>query len=167
LSFLGLFKGNTRYTAAAGSLEGCSFLSAGNAGGIMCCKDDDTTPTFPPTSVPTGGACDFEGGMCNWLVNQLAPGKFTRRRGETPSRNTGPRYDHTKKDSTGKLLTHSNLSLVPMGMGKVSDLQGSPGGVKSPLFVRMGYFLLQSHLLPSFVTIFFDHVQLLEWNVSR
>lgn len=133
----------------------------------MCCKDDDTTPTFPPTSVPTGGACDFEGGMCNWLVNQLAPGKFTRRRGETPSRNTGPRYDHTKKDSTGKLLTHSNLSLVPMGMGKVSDLQGSPGGVKSPLFVRMGYFLLQSHLLPSFVTIFFDHVQLLEWNVSR
>jgi len=114
----GVFKGMTRYTAAAGSLEGCSFMSAGNAGGIMCCKDDSTTPTFPPTSVPTGGACDFEGGMCNWIVNQLTPGKFTRRRGETPSRNTGPRYDNTKQDSTGKLLTHSFIRLVLRGRGK-------------------------------------------------
>ena len=107
----------TRYTAAAGSLEGCSFLSVANAGGVMCCKDDATTPTFPPTSVPTGGACDFEGGLCNWIVNQLVPGKFARRKGETPSRNTGPRYDHTKQDSTGKLLTHSFLHLVPRGRG--------------------------------------------------
>ena len=132
----------------------------------MCCKDDDTTPTFPPTSVPTGGACDFEGGMCNWLVNQLAPGKFTRRRGETPSRNTGPRYDHTKKDSTGKLLTHSNLSLVPMGMGKVSDFKGSPGEVKSPLF-RYGVFPPTITLAAIICNDIFDHVQLLEWNVSR
>lgn len=112
MSFLGVFKGMTRYTAAAGSLEGCSFMSAGNAGGIMCCKDDDTTPTFPPTSIPTGGACDFERGLCNWLVNQLAAGRFSRRKGETPSRNTGPRYDHTKKDSTGKVLTNSFLCSV-------------------------------------------------------
>ena len=118
VSFLGVFRGKTRYTAAAGSLEGCSFMSVGNAGGIMCCKDDATTPTFPPTSLPTGGACDFESGLCNWIVNQLAAGKFTRRRGETPSRNTGPRYDHTKKDSTGELLTHSFLRLAPGGRGK-------------------------------------------------
>ena len=104
MSFSGVFKKMTRYTAAAGDLEGCSFMSAGNAGGVMCCKDDNTTPTFPPTSVPTGGACGFEGGMCDWIVNQLEPGKFARGRGETSSRNTGPRYDHTKQDSTGKLL---------------------------------------------------------------
>lgn len=148
----GVFKGMTRYTAAAGSLEGCSFMSAGNAGGIMCCKDDSTTPTFPPTSVPTGGACDFEGDMCNWIVNQLTPGKFTRRRGETPSRNTGPRYDNTKQDSTGKLLTHSFIRLVLRGRGKggYQTERGVEMGVKRALFSIWKYFLLQSHLLSSF-----------------
>lgn len=91
----------TRYTAAAGSLQGCSYISAGNAGGIMCCKDDSTTPTLPPTSAPTPGSCNFETGLCGWTVDSTAPAKFQRGQGETPSRNTGPRYDHTKEDSTG------------------------------------------------------------------
>ena len=68
----------------------------------MCCKDDSTTPTLPPTSAPTPGSCDFERGMCNWIVDSTTALRFSRWRGETPSRNTGPRYDHTKKDSTGK-----------------------------------------------------------------
>lgn len=100
----------TRYTAAAGNLEGCSYISVANAGGVMCCKDDSTTPTVPPTSTPTPGSCDFERGMCNWIVDSTAAARFSRWRGETPSRNTGPRYDHTKKDSTGKMLFHSSVN---------------------------------------------------------
>lgn len=111
---LGVFRRMTRYTAAAGSLEGCSFMSANNAGGIMCCKDDSTTPTYPPTQAPSSGSCDFEKGMCYWIIDQTTAGKFSRRRGETPSSNTGPRYDHTKQDSTGKVQTHSFLCLVPV-----------------------------------------------------
>ena len=101
---LGVFKGMTRYTAAAGNLEGCSFMSVSNAGGVMCCKDDSTTPTIPPTNAPTAGSCNFERGLCSWIVDRTQPGTFSRRRGETLSRNTGPRYDHTKEDSTGKLV---------------------------------------------------------------
>ena len=101
MSFLGVFRGMTRYTAAADDLEGCSYISVDNAGGIMCCKDDSTTPSLPPTSTPTPGSCNFERGLCDWIVDSLAPAKFYRGRGETPSRNTGPRYDHTKKDSSG------------------------------------------------------------------
>ena len=67
----------------------------------MCCKDDSTTPTLPPTSAPTPGSCNFETGLCGWTVDSTAPAKFQRGQGETPSRNTGPRYDHTKEDSTG------------------------------------------------------------------
>ena len=105
MSLLGVFRGMTRYTAAAGSLEGCSFMSVNNAGGIMCCKDDSTTPTYPPTKAPSSGSCDFERGLCNWIIDQTMAAKFSRRSGETPSRNTGPRYDHTKQDSTGKVDT--------------------------------------------------------------
>ena len=101
---LGAFRGKTRYSGAADSLEGCSYISVENAGGIMCCKDDSTTPTLPPTSAPTPGSCDFERGMCNWISDSTAALRFRRWRGETTSRNTGPRYDHTKKDATGKVL---------------------------------------------------------------
>ena len=99
--FLGVFKGKTLYSAAAGSLQGCSYISVGNAGGIMCCKDDSTTPTLAPTSAPTPGSCNFETGLCGWTVDSTAAATFRRGQGETPSRNTGPRYDHTKEDSTG------------------------------------------------------------------
>ena len=94
----------TYYTATADQLEGCSFLSVENAGGVMCCKDDDTTPTIPPTMSPVPGSCNFESGLCGWIVDSTTPLRFSRRRGETLSRNTGPRYDHTKGDYTGKVL---------------------------------------------------------------
>lgn len=99
------------YTPAAGNLEGCSFMSVSNAGGIMCCKDDSTTPTYPPTNAPTKGSCDFERGMCDWIVDSTAPASFTRNQGETQNRNTGPRYDHTKQDATGK-ITDSRMLLI-------------------------------------------------------
>lgn len=106
---LGVFRGKTLYTAAAGNLEGCSFISVKNAGGVMCCKDDKFTPTYPPTNAPTSGTCDFQRGLCGWIVDQTAAAKFTRYRGETPSRNTGPRYDHTRQDATGKITTYISL----------------------------------------------------------
>ena len=102
----------TRYSAAADNLQGCSYISVGNAGGVMCCEDDSTTPTPAPTKAPTIGSCDFEKGFCGWIVDRTAPATFFRYRGETPSRNTGPRYDHTKEDSTGMDPTYRTLYLV-------------------------------------------------------
>ena len=108
LSFLfffatGVFRGKTYYSATADQLEGCSFISEENAGGVMCCKDDGTTPTLPPTMPPVPGSCNFESGMCGWIVDKTAPLRFIKGQGETVSRNTGPRYDHTKKDEKGKV----------------------------------------------------------------
>ena len=31
-------KGQTKYTSAKGDMQGCSFISSTNAGGVMCCS---------------------------------------------------------------------------------------------------------------------------------
>lgn len=116
----GVFKRQTMYSPASGDLEGCSFMSVGNAGGIMCCKDDSTTPTFPPPTTATKGSCDFESGKCDWIVDSTASASFTRNRGETQNRNTGPRYDHTKQDSTGYYLYMDSSQAQPKNIARVS-----------------------------------------------
>ena len=70
----------------------------------MCCKDDVLTPTPTPTSQPTLGSCDFENNLCGWIIDSTAGARFYRGRGETPGRNTGPRYDHTRQDAQGMAL---------------------------------------------------------------
>lgn len=57
------------YIVVVGSLEGCLFMLVVNVGGVMCCKDDDIIFIFLLIFVFIGGVCDFEGGLCNWIVN--------------------------------------------------------------------------------------------------
>lgn len=69
----------------------------------MCCKDDATTPTPAPTMRPVPGSCNFETGLCGWIVDSSTALSFVLGQGETATQNTGPRYDNTKKDVTGKV----------------------------------------------------------------
>ena len=61
--------------------------------------------------------CTFERGFCNWKNNvstNVLP--WQRNRGQTPSSNTGPSFDHTLGNAFGKLsitdYIHSRLTIL-------------------------------------------------------
>ena len=56
-------------------------------------------PTTSPTVPPKGALdCDFERGFCSWVQDSSDKFNWTRQRGATASRNTGPSADHTLKN---------------------------------------------------------------------
>lgn len=54
-----------------GNLEGCLFMLVSNLGGIMCCKDDSIIFIYFLMNVLIKGLCDFERGMCDWIVDLI------------------------------------------------------------------------------------------------
>ncbi|EDO47788.1 predicted protein [Nematostella vectensis] len=125
----GVFPKMTRYVVSKSNQQGCRYIDNSNVGGVMCCKDDKTTPTIAPTSAPTAGSCNFENGYCGW-VGQPDPAnsraRFMRYRGETPYRNTGPRYDHTKEDSTGFYVYMPAYRMQPREKATITSPQMTP-----------------------------------------
>ena len=57
-------------------------------------------PTVATTSPPKGAVdCNFESNFCGWKHDSSGNFNWTRAKGATSSSNTGPRYDHTLKNS--------------------------------------------------------------------
>ena len=54
-----------------------------------------------PGSCAGVATCDFESGVCGWMQLTSDDFDWTRKRGSTPSSNTGPTVDHTLKTTTG------------------------------------------------------------------
>lgn len=52
-------------------------------------------------SCPGLGTCDFETGLCGWMQKTNDVFDWTRKKGSTPSQNTGPTVDHTLQTTTG------------------------------------------------------------------
>ena len=47
--------------------------------------------------------CTFENGSCNWNMGTDKTKSFTFGKGKTPTENTGPYFDHTYFNESGKL----------------------------------------------------------------
>ncbi|XP_008194070.1 tyrosine-protein kinase receptor isoform X2 [Tribolium castaneum] len=54
--------------------------------------------------MPYGSRCTFEEDWCGWYNVEGRILEWTRHNGSTPTNYTGPNYDHTYKNSTGKYL---------------------------------------------------------------
>lgn len=54
--------------------------------------------------VPFGARCNFENDWCGWHNIDIKFLEWARHNGSTPTNFTGPNYDHTFKNSTGKYL---------------------------------------------------------------
>jgi len=69
----------------------------------------DFNPAFDDISLeegvcPSFGSCDFEDGYCTWSNAQGADFAWELKSGATPSGATGPSFDHTSGDSSGRFL---------------------------------------------------------------
>lgn len=54
--------------------------------------------------IPFGGRCTFEEDWCGWYNVKGKTFVWTRHNGSTPTNFTGPNYDHTYLNTTGKYL---------------------------------------------------------------
>uniref|UniRef100_A0A6P7FI40 Tyrosine-protein kinase receptor n=1 Tax=Diabrotica virgifera virgifera TaxID=50390 RepID=A0A6P7FI40_DIAVI len=54
--------------------------------------------------MPFGARCNFEDDWCGWQNVDVKVLEWIRHNGSTPTNFTGPNYDHTYKNSTGKYL---------------------------------------------------------------
>ncbi|CAM1297504.1 ALK (predicted), partial [Pycnogonum litorale] len=54
--------------------------------------------------LPDDAVCTFEYGLCGWYNSQQDDLEWTLTNGSTPTKGTGPNYDHTYKNSTGSYL---------------------------------------------------------------
>ena len=65
------------------------------------------------SDVEPGNSCDFEDeNICGWKHDIMVRFKWTWKSGTTPTRRTGPSYDHTLgKDGNGTIFTTTILFL--------------------------------------------------------
>ena len=56
--------------------------------------------------------CNFDVSMCGFVQGINDKFDWTRHKGSTPSRGTGPSFDHTTGNLTGELLTNSSVHLA-------------------------------------------------------
>ncbi|KAG1700902.1 MAM and LDL-receptor class A domain-containing protein 1 [Nymphon striatum] len=54
--------------------------------------------------IPENGICTFEKGLCGWHNVQEDEMEWTLHKGSTPSKKTGPSFDHTLKNISGSYL---------------------------------------------------------------
>lgn len=54
--------------------------------------------------IPYGARCNFEQDWCGWYNTNGKVLQWTRHNGTTPSNKTGPSYDHTYGNVTGKFF---------------------------------------------------------------
>lgn len=54
--------------------------------------------------MPFGSRCNFEDDWCGWQNVDVKVLSWIRHNGSTPTNFTGPNFDHTYKNSTGKYL---------------------------------------------------------------
>lgn len=76
--------------------------------------------------MPYGAKCDFEQDLCGWHNVEHDILKWIPHNGSTPTNGTGPDFDHTYKNSTGKYL-YVNMATINTGFG-------STAGLKSVIF---------------------------------
>ncbi|KAF5298515.1 hypothetical protein FQR65_LT00057 [Abscondita terminalis] len=75
-----------------------------------CELGDDETQNCD--KIPYGARCNFEQDWCGWQNVEGKVLQWARHNGSTPTNRTGPSFDHTYKNSTGKYM------YVNMAMGK-------------------------------------------------
>lgn len=54
--------------------------------------------------MPPGAKCNFEENWCGWHNAEHKEMNWTRHNGSTPTNKTGPNFDNTFKNSTGKQI---------------------------------------------------------------
>ncbi|CAG9837672.1 unnamed protein product [Diabrotica balteata] len=67
-----------------------------------CLHGDDEAQNCD--QMPFGARCNFEDDWCGWQNVDVKVLEWIRHNGSTPTNFTGPNYDHTYKNSTGKYL---------------------------------------------------------------
>ena len=62
--------------------------------------------TFSGATINLVHVCHFEGGLegCHWFDDSTADYGWTLQAGKTESSSTGPNFDHTTKETAGKVL---------------------------------------------------------------
>ncbi|XP_071956925.1 MAM and LDL-receptor class A domain-containing protein 1-like [Antedon mediterranea] len=94
-------------------------------------------PTFAPSTiqpttanvvVPSGPAnCDFEAGICSYTQDTTDDFDWKTTRGSTPSRNTGPSYDHTHGASgSGRYLYTEANDAASKDVARILSANVSP-----------------------------------------
>lgn len=69
---------------------------------------------FFSDKIPETARCNFEHGWCGWTNSPDTKLKWTLHRGSTPSERTGPSYDHTYRNETGKhKVVNGDLNSIP------------------------------------------------------
>lgn len=71
-----------------------------------------------PGQCPGVGTCDFENGLCGWVQRSDDVFDWTRKRGSTPSANTGPTVDHTLQTTTGSCNFYCACKCTPCLNGR-------------------------------------------------
>ncbi|KAL3284751.1 hypothetical protein HHI36_018894 [Cryptolaemus montrouzieri] len=71
--------------------------------------------------MPYGARCNFEDDMCGWYNDDKAL-EWTRHNGSTPTNFTGPSYDHTYMNSSGKYL-FVNMLKDNVGFASIARLK--------------------------------------------
>jgi anaplastic lymphoma kinase len=72
----------------------------------VSCLDlkSDFGSIYIPDRMPFGARCTFEEDWCGWYNVKGKILEWSRHNGSTPTNYTGPNYDHTYMNSTGKYL---------------------------------------------------------------
>lgn len=76
--------------------------------------------------IPYGARCNFEKDWCGWNSVEGKVLQWTRHNGSTPTNRTGPDFDHTYRNSTGKYLY--------VNMATDNAVFGSTATLKSVIF---------------------------------
>ncbi|KAH9500040.1 hypothetical protein Btru_076223 [Bulinus truncatus] len=68
------------------------------------CKGKEWIPKPPICKAGVSQGCDFEVDLCGWSDDLTDQFDWSRNKGETPTANTGPMFDHTTNSSEGYYL---------------------------------------------------------------
>jgi hypothetical protein len=115
---------STSYTPL-NQFKGCSRLTSGDAGGVLCCFCPDC-PTEPPTEKFCD--CTFDDDKCGFIDETDDNYDWIRYNGPTPGFGTGPSNDHTTGSNLGYYMYARGWFLQP---GHVAALRSPEYDVRS------------------------------------